>query len=764
MIFSAKSLAMAIGILFFLSLIHAFKDFFHLKEFFRKRWHWIIATEFFALFLFMLLVNIRSFCADIQPNPGYSGAEKLGDMMIFTSLYKTDHFPPEDSWFCHSNDASVSDPHNPNLNYYYGGHLQWATLARLTQTPPGIAYNLALATLFSWIGLGAFSLLLNVTQRLSPAFLGGILIIFFGNLEPFQQLNRMITEYEQWRQAGQPFSFSDFMLVDRFDFWKASRVILNRSIDGQMPQNGNTVNEFPAFSFVLGDLHAHASALPLHLALLIVLYAIFLLKCETASHWSEAFLRSPGALFLTMLLLGGLYFYNSWEMIPVSLLLAVLFLWDKENWTSGHLFHILSVMALFICLFCISLFLFFNLFTFQLHTPFISTADSGPANAAGILGRVMSFIHQRISLRPYELDSSATELFQFWGLMCVPLGLLLASNSLLWIRCHYNQRTLLSCAAILFFMTLLGMIYHVPSAQICLLFCISAGLFSWKQSGAADQIFMARVMFVAFTIILFAELFVINDPMTGALRRYNTVFKLYYPAWADVFICACFFAWKADTALSLKGLLPQRLCFLACILLFCLLGLVYPFLAIWVRTEGFFTAKSNPEAGLYSYRKSAGYYGRTLDGLRFLSDPTEAPEDYAAIQWINNSISDRPHILEAVTHAYSYSSRISAYTGLPTILGWDNHEQQWRGWDLAPVVEARRQNVTTAYETIDVNTCIAILKRYSIRYVMVGELERRIYSSSGLQKFNQLGTVVYQKGNTVLYDVSKAPILLGSGS
>jgi uncharacterized membrane protein len=92
---------------------------------------------------------------------------------------------------------------------------------------------------------------------------------------------------------------------------------------------------------------------------------------------------------------------------------------------------------------------------------------------------------------------------------------------------------------------------------------------------------------------------------------------------------------------------------------------------------------------------------------------------------------------------------VSIYTGLPTILGWGNHEGQWRDYALQG---SRAQDIETLYSTPDWVTAQDIIKRYNIRYVYVGNLERVTYRVSE-EKFSLFLKPVFQQGNVAIYEV-----------
>lgn len=77
--------------------------------------------------------------------------------------------------------------------------------------------------------------------------------------------------------------------------------------------------------------------------------------------------------------------------------------------------------------------------------------------------------------------------------------------------------------------------------------------------------------------------------------------------------------------------------------------------------------------------------------------------------------------------------RISSYTGLPTIVGAHEREQRPSG-----EVSSREDDAVALYQTTDVKRLLGILRRYRVRYIYVGQLERNAYPGPGLAKFEEL--------------------------
>jgi uncharacterized membrane protein len=206
--------------------------------------------------------------------------------------------------------------------------------------------------------------------------------------------------------------------------------------------------------------------------------------------------------------------------------------------------------------------------------------------------------------------------------------------------------------------------------------------------------------------------------------RMNTVFKFYFQAWVLLALAAAYGVSVVSDQLRGMGGVAWRLA----LTLLVLGGLAYPVLAIPNKTGDF---SGTP----------------TLDGMAWLE--TVHPDDYAAIRWLQANAPDSAVILEAPGESYTYTGRVSALTGLPTLLGWSFHEYQWRGSYDEPA--RRKPDIDILYNSVDPAQTLTLLDKYDITYVYVGPLERERYSPSGLAKFERLMDVVYQQGGVTIY-------------
>jgi uncharacterized membrane protein len=154
--------------------------------------------------------------------------------------------------------------------------------------------------------------------------------------------------------------------------------------------------------------------------------------------------------------------------------------------------------------------------------------------------------------------------------------------------------------------------------------------------------------------------------------------------------------------------------------------------------------------------ESANRLPATLNGLAQMA--VFNPDDYAAIMWLRQNVDGTPTIVEAVGGQYSPQGhgRVSASTGLPTLLGWAGHEYQWRGYSTPEPAE--RDPVVRDVYTVpgwDNGNIVDRLNAYGVAYIYVGNLERNTYGIdgrlTGQNKFSENLEVAYQNGSVTIY-------------
>jgi uncharacterized membrane protein len=243
--------------------------------------------------------------------------------------------------------------------------------------------------------------------------------------------------------------------------------------------------------------------------------------------------------------------------------------------------------------------------------------------------------------------------------------------------------------------------------------------------------FVLLLIFTAALLTLGPEFVYLRDNFG---QRLNTTFKFYYQAWVMFGVAGLFaldYLWRELTG---RARLVPVVTAGVYITVF-VLTLLFPYHAIQSRTAEF--------RGTGADRLPA-----TLNGLtqmqRFNND------EYEAIMWLRQNVSGTPVVLEAVGGQYSAFGRVSASTGLPTVLGWAGHELQWRG-NSNPEPGQRDPAVQQIYTDPAWNTSPDLLNRYNVEYIYVGGLESTTYGPAGTQKFADQLEVAYQNNSVTIY-------------
>jgi uncharacterized membrane protein len=223
----------------------------------------------------------------------------------------------------------------------------------------------------------------------------------------------------------------------------------------------------------------------------------------------------------------------------------------------------------------------------------------------------------------------------------------------------------------------------------------------------------------------------------------NTVFKFYLQAWVMFSISAAVaLGWLARRSARDQLLHLVRPAWIAVLAILVLAAVAYPLLA------------SKGKIGLRFTDMPLSLDGmQYMDAARYIDDGSDLnlPADAGAIRWLQDNVVGTPVVLEGRSPVYRWGSRISIYTGLPTILGWDVHQGQQRA-GYTSMIQERIADVERAYASTNPQETLGILRKYQVRYVVVGGLERKYYPASGLDKFRSM------PGLQLAYDVDGVQI------
>ncbi len=597
-------------------------------------------------------------------SPDVWGTEKPMDMAFVAATNASSSFPPHDPWMA-----------GEDLNYYYLGHLAMAMAVKVMGTAPDEGYNLAFALLGALAATAVFTLAGTLWAAARPSVRGGpvtvgvaavVVCLVLGNLAGVRA----------WIDARDP--------PGDYDWFAPSRVI------------GDTINEFPSFSLLLQDLHAHVLALPFTLVAL-----AFALQVVLAGPRGDALLRSVAEALAAALAIGFLYAVNSWSYpVAAGLLVLAVAAWARSAESRGRRGYAAVWLVLVL------------LASVVLVLPFWLEFD--PA------ARGIALVEERAPFGEFMGDNAL-----IYGVLAWPLTAALAARLLATRR---PWRTAVwSAVAAIFAGSLLAAVDLTGAGAVAALLAVAlAALFS-SRLGAGER-FLWLLVAGAATCVLLPELVYVRDEFEGGVNyRMNTVFKLGYQGWLLLALAAaCALPWAG-------AWLPRRAwpVWAAGAAVLLLLGAVYPY------------------AGTYA-RKAAFARSPTFDGLAWLRD--RAPGDPAAIAWLRDNTAGSAVVLEAVGDDYSAfgHARMSTFTGRATVLGWPGHELQW---DHDP--GSRAGDVRTLYRTTDVTAARALIARYGVGYVVHGPIERTTYGDIGLAKWDLLGRRVLERGGTVVWELQR---------
>lgn len=704
-VFSYQSVAAAtaiVGTISVVSVLIAGRSMFH---FLRTKWKLLIAYEAVFLLAFVLMLVLRSHVPSITYVINDYAAEKFTDFSILNGLLTSQTFPPHDAWVSGS-----------TLNYYYFGHLMWATLIKLGGYRPEIGFNLALATIFALVVLQSVSLGYNISRKAKWAALCGFLIALSSNIDGFLQLVGII----QNRLTNVD---SDFRIVPwylAYDFWRSSRAI------------AGTINEFPAFSFVLGDLHAHLSSLVIFLAGLLL--AIQMWRSARAEKSLMHFeWNCLDQLAFASILAGALYASNAWDAITYGGILAAI-MWSgasgqrSESHLAGvELKSLLAAVALVLAavVVLIGRNVFFYSFVEHFDPPFT--------------GWPLKWVSD--SNRSSTLEYVAHWILLGWAPFTV-LMTLASRGARRAIRSGRMSRDQFQCVvavmiavAFLLFTVLGG---WVASFTICGSIVLAVILLTFRMPPALRLV--ASLAMVFLVLSCFCELLYFDDIFVGDIERINTVFKIYYGLWPTMALA---------TILSLPTLVrwarPQARTRRTVLIIagFLLIGGVYPVLAPLQRV-----------AALTMPPLSTKNPTEALDGMLYLKQTH--PGDYAAIMWIRNNAPPDIRILESPGHQYEYNGRISTNSGRPALAGWLYHSWAWRGDTWVSERDRRQALAQTIYCSADANVALSKLQERGVQLVVIGDQERDAYPELCEDLFDLIGIKVFESQGTSIYLIPSA--------
>lgn len=634
----------------------------------------IIREELLFLLVFLLWTYLVGF------RPQAYGTEKFMDYGFMQAMMRSDVLPAKDIWYSQG-----------TINYYYGGQYFAVFLTRLTGSRVEVTYNLMRTFVAAMAFVLPFSLIrqmlgdriktkntgrnkyfptvAGVTAGVAVSIAGnGYFIVYRCLLPLINKLRGITTEVSYW-------------------FPNATRYIGYRPIN----ENDKTISEFPSYSFILGDLHAHVVNVMFVLLVIGLLYAWMKetlrkdrrelterMKAEQGDtseqlrsdvSWKKHLL-SPH-LILVSILLGMFQWSNYWDFVIYFVVTGAVVLFANIIQLKGKAVKVIKITFLQAVEVIVISYLVVLPFTIKFET-----------------------MVQGVALAQYH--SMLYQLAVIWGLP-VMITLLLIITILAEVLKKKEKTS--------FHRFLAGI--EIPD-----LFAVLAGLC------AIGLVFLPEVVYV-------------RDIYEQGYARANTMFKLTYQAYI-LFGMVMGYAIYRLLLISRQKVLK----------ILAGLGL---FLLIW--TVGYFGD------AVYSWFGEVWnpleYQG--LDAEGYLE--TDFSEDAQAIYWLKDNVEGSPIVLEANGDSYTGYERVSASTGLPTVLGWYVHEQLWRN-DVEDLNQ-KSADIQNIYTWNSEELVRNLLEHYDVSYIFVGSKEREKYGDAlNNTVLKSMGTVAFEDEETGTYIVA----------
>lgn len=696
-------------------------------------WWYVGATEVLFLAAFLTWAYVRAH------DPAANHTEKPMDLMFMNSIRSSATYPPMDAWL-------AGHP----ISYYYFGYWLLTTVGMLAGQPPEIAYNLGQACWFALLLTGCFAVAYNVLaalgRRFPAAAAGGLGAALFVGLASNLQglLEWLYANGVDVTWAARLFGVAGFpqeatvthqWFIDYgWWWWRSSRVVEDLDLSGNHIE---VIDEFPAFSYILGDNHPHVLAMPF--VLLVIAVALNLLLApargqgddgaEQTPLWRRLYAVTPlgwGGWGLIAIATGALLFLNTWDYPPYWLLLVLALFASllrlRPSGDMGSFWRSLgAALAAGVGLAVAGL---------VLYLPYFLTAQS---QAEGIAPNLFNptKVGQFTAMYGMALLLLAAGLLVIWprvrphasqvaGSFVLVYGapaLLLVGSTIVALRTEAGKDLLARMALpagggdhlsfILARWSSQPFTFLLVGALLALFVALGWSWLAGAQSAAgappSPLLFVVMLAAVGLALVYAPEFVFLRDNFG---TRMNTIFKFYYQAWllfglvGAVTMVVALGNWRG------WRVIPAVLSALA--------------LAIGLASTIYLVA------GAYS--KTNGLAGEpSFDATAYLQNGGAG--ELAAVRWVRENTLPGDIIAEGKGASYRPEySRISAMTGRPTLLGWDGHESQWRGRAYGQMAAGRPEALETIYKTGDAGQIAATLKQFGIDYVYVGPAEREQYA------------------------------------
>lgn len=725
----------------------------------KERWRLILFAEALFLLAFLFAYWLRLQNPDLWH--GSRGGEKPMDFAYLNGVIKTTDLT-----------QGAIDPWDAGgyLNYYYFGQFIAATFAKLTGIVPEVAYNLIVPMFFSIAAAAAFSLTYNLadaTRQLMKRRPGGIpigvrgpiiagvlgvfLVLVAGNLRAVGVFEQNLSQVSAWHSdvpllggiVAMVGGLKEVVLGDAswrhvvygYDWWAPSR-----ALDVTDTKEVQPITEFPFWTFLFADLHAHLMAIPFSLtAAALGLAAVLNFSRINRDDPRAREIASWVLVIVLAVVVGSLRWINSWDYPPFLALGAVALI-IGERAKEGRLnLRALCVGVLKAAVMGALTWVFFARFAKNYNMFYSGFQESDQTTALGdYLSHFGVVLFLMTGFVLFQLSRSITRAHAirraFFGssqrrtpMQIAPVMAAIVLGSLIVIWLGTTERWGVTMLAIVGIIAVLIVSYRelrsaAPTAPLML--------------------FVYAMIGLGLVLCGFVEIWTLD----GDIGRMNTVFKFYLHVWMLWGVAAAFSLWYVFAVLrpqerlfrriaSVNGWLvvAPRYAFGALAVVLLALTLVFPYVGTRARIHERFAGVTFTGNNGMEYMDTAVYDDR--DTRTGKGGPHTLDNDRDGINWVRANVDGSPTIIEGIAPLYHFGSRVSIYTGLPAVLGWDWHQTQQRQRFQVQVQE-RLKDVNDFYTTSDVQEARDIIRKYDVQWVIVGDVEHNYYPSEGIAKIN----------------------------
>lgn len=694
-----------------------------IRDFLYRNRRLILTGEILFLLAFGGMYGLRLWNADLWAP--FLGGEKPMDFAYFNAVVKSTYMPPYDPWYA-----------GGQLNYYYFGFFINAALTKFTGIIPSIAINLVVPLFFALTISAAFSVVYNLAAlakrqlahadrniRLPSPILAGVIAGLFvaivGNLDGIVQIGEGLARMVR----GDPFG--------GFDFWRSSRML--------GPEGEAGITEFPFFTFLFADPHAHLFVMPLTILAVGLVLSFITGAQKLRGMWGVMSWLPYISLGLT---LGAIQATNSWDA-PTYLLIGGAGILIAEyaarrsvtfgliGWTVVKTLGVYAIGYVF--------FLPFQ----QNYEAFLPITDATELTSnrsvlwryLGVHGFFIAIIVSYTCWRLWQHFREPVPLPQDPATLesRSEIGLLSTARSVgPWWAAYAGAYGILAVILISFGMATIAFLLG------CLL---GIGPLVWRalrrrEAGMPIELMAYLLMTTPLVIGILVDVWEINLP----LGRMNTVFKLYLQAWVLMALVAAFIVWRMDFGRCIPSIVLQRGWQTIGIVLVAIVS-IYPILGTIDRSADRFSPISPTRDGM-TFMNNAALYNYDVEAW------TELRHERAALEWLQDNVQGSPVVIEGLGNAYrSLRSRVATYTGLPIVLGWDWHQEQQRcsirAGDHCPrvqdfAVQQRAMDVDRFFQTTISEEALILIEKYNVSYIYVGDHERFLYPEQGISKLERM--------------------------